>query len=147
MSAKDHITSANTVPTESLGAKFKSKVVGLLTGPVFVRVYGALVVAVSGWIMLGWAGAVEKLPWIEDVVDPAWVVAIAAGLLWTWLPVLVARITGRPVRELQEKLREAGLYTGRIDGLKGPKTDRALEGAINDDRITVRRGRLVKQGD
>lgn len=81
------------------------------------------------------------------MVTPVTIATMAYGVAIGLLMWATSKWQGIPIEELQVALAEKGLYHGRIDGLAGTKTIRAIEEAINDPGITIYPARLVDESE
>jgi hypothetical protein len=137
MSAKTFWQPPNTKPTKPLGERIKGKIIDLATGPILARVVLAAVALTGAQLMKGWAVMVERVPGLEDIVSPYALADVVSQFVVAILLLLVAKWTGKPVRELQKVLREKGVYGGREDGYLGPRTESAIRQAVNDPAVTI----------
>ena len=128
---------------QPLKDRIKFWLIDKATGAVLPRLMIALLAATATGVMHYYSKAVESFPAVAGIIDPQTAVDLVSQLVVAIALLAIAKWTGRPVREWQEKLAKAGCYYGRQDGALGPETSAAFAKAINRPQIAVQAGRLV----
>ena len=123
--------------------RIKSAILGWATGRILPRVMLAATAAVAAAVMQGYGKLADAIPGLAEIIDPQLVVDLSAQFVVAFVLLLLSRWTGKPVRDWQQKLDDAGVYSGRNDGWLGPRTDDALRRSINDRHIISVDGALT----
>ena len=123
--------------------RIKSTILGWATGRILPRVMLAATAAVAGAVMTGYGKLADAIPGLADIVDPQLVVDLSAQFVVAFVLLLLSRWTGKPVREWQRRLGDAGVYSGRNDGWWGDKTEEANTRAINDKHLIATDGTII----
>lgn len=125
-------------------AKIKSKLAAALTGKFLPGILTTATMVAGAKVLEFYAKAEERFPDIREIIQPE-TLQDATGEIVTGIILLaVARMLGKPVRELQEQADEIGLEPGAKDGLIGPVFKEAHRKMVNDPSVRVEKGRLVR---
>lgn len=142
MSAKDHWTAPNPIKSKPISVRVKSYLINQATGPLAWQFVGwlqrAAISATCGWL----ASKATEFPLLQHV-DPWELAGLVGGLVYGAIEAAMIKWTGVGARDLQKKARDAGVYTGRIDGWIGPDSKEAFVTMVNDPRITIRKAKPV----
>lgn len=76
-------------------------------------------------------------PELQAMTDPWALTTVAVGLVAGALSWGLSKWQGIPVAEMQEWLRDKGVYAGRIDGELGSKTRVAVARAVDEPGIST----------
>lgn len=130
---------------KSLVAKLKSKLAKYLTGKFLPGLMTTATIVASAKVLEFYAKAEERFPDLRHIIKLETLQDATGEIVTGVILLAVARMLGKPVRDLQVQMTEAGIYDGENEGLMGPVTKGAIAQGINNPNIRVVKGRVVRE--